>query len=143
MFLLLYIMMLCSPPNATLQEVRNTYGECSKSEKLCDKMLAQLNNTTSAELLGYKACLTMMKASWATWPNQKLAYFNDGKMQLEKAIKAHPTNIELRYLRYSVQKAIPSYLDYDNMATDLAFLKKNVASLTDLQLKKMIENHIK
>ena len=38
--------------------------------------------------------------------------FTEGKALLEQAIAAYPKNIELRILRYFVQKEAPRLLDY-------------------------------
>jgi hypothetical protein len=143
MLILLFCMLVNVPSTSLLVELRNNYGACSKSEQLCDKMLAKLKNTSGPTEKGYQASFTMMKANWATWPNQKLAYFNEGKDLLEKTIKANSTNIELRFLRYSLQKEIPSFLNYDNKIEDLAYIKKNVASLSDEHLKQKIQSYIK
>ena len=143
MFLLFLSMLLNVPSTTLLQELRNNYGACSKSEQLCDKMLAKIIHTTSPTEMGYKASLTMMKANWATWPHQKLAYFNEGKTLLDQTIKANPQNIELRYLRYSIQCEIPAFLNYDNRSDDLAYIKKHVNLLTDIQLKQQIELYLK
>jgi hypothetical protein len=143
MLVLLFCLLVNMPSTTLLEELRNNYGACNKSEQLCDKMLAKLKNCHGPTEKGYLGSFTMMKANWAAWPHQKLAYFNEGKDLLEKTIKANPTNIELHFLRYSLQKEIPSFLNYDNKIEDLAYIKKNVASLSDEHLKQKIKSYIK
>ncbi|MDA7803038.1 hypothetical protein N8987_00490 [Crocinitomix sp.] len=75
----------------------------------------------------YHAAGIMSLANHTIWPFEKLNYFNKGKDMLEAAIKQDNSNIEIRFIRYSIQKNAPSLLGYyENMKTDRAYILKNI-----------------
>ena len=91
-----------------------------------------------------KAAATMIMAKHAFNPFSKLSHFNKGKNMLQQAIAADRQNVELRLLRYSIQKSAPSFLGYrDEMAADKNFLKTNLPALKDATLKQMIADALK
>lgn len=88
-------------------EVRSAFQKAAIEERSCSgliKMLEVYNENNNPLLAGYKACATMMMAKYVFNPFTKLSYFSKGKSLLEKCIKADKQNIELRFLRYTVQK---------------------------------------
>lgn len=63
---------------------------------------------------------------------------------LEKAIQFDQKNIELRFLRYTFQTNVPSFLNYnDNKENDRVFLLQSLNRLNDLKLKNIISNYLK
>ena len=59
-------------------------------------------------------------------PISKWNTFKKGKGNIEQAIKIEPDNVELRFIRLSIQKNIPSFLGYkSNIDEDIEFIKKN------------------
>lgn len=86
----------------------------------------------------------MIMANHVSNPITKLEYFKRGKANLESVIAQHPFEIELRYLRYSIQRECPSFLRYNNaLENDLKFLQAEVTTLTDATLQAMIVEIIK
>ncbi|MCB0686700.1 MAG: hypothetical protein KDC53_09245 [Saprospiraceae bacterium] len=76
----------------------------------------------------YLAAATMKKAEYAFSPFQKFKYFNQGKKELELYIQKKPECVEARYIRYIVQKKIPTFLGYNkNMDTDKQYILENLA----------------
>jgi hypothetical protein len=74
----------------------------------------------------YKGLSETMMAQYAFMPTSKLRYFNNGKYKIESAIKAEPSNPELRYIRLMVQLNAPSLLGYnDKISDDLNFFTIN------------------
>jgi hypothetical protein len=56
-----------------------------------------------------------------------LSYFNKGKAKLEQVLKKYPDNIEIRYIRYAVQKGSPDFLGYrSNMKEDKIKIKAKI-----------------
>ena len=83
---------------------------------------------------------------WAnhTWnPIDKLNTFKKGKIELENAIKQDSKNVELRFLRLSIQANVPKILNYDqNIKSDLIFIKEHKDKIQSNQLLKMVNEII-
>lgn len=127
-------------------EVRLLYQKAAVEEASCRKLVKLLqpyNEKNNTVLSGYKACATMMMAKHVLNPLRKLSTFSKGKALLEKSIDADRFNIELRFLRFTIQTNAPSFLDYSsNIRQDKLFLINTVSSLTDLKLKQFITDFL-
>ena len=127
--------------------VRRLYMQAPAEEEKCRALMQMVNDYSPANnptLAGYKAAATMIMAKHAFNPFSKLSHFNKGKNMLQRAIAADRQNVELRLLRYSIQKSAPSFLGYrDEMAADKNFLKTNLPALKDATLKQMIADALK
>lgn len=75
----------------------------------------------------YKGAYTMMKAKYVSSPFKKYAYFNEGKALIENAIEQAPNNVEIRYLRATLQANLPKFLNYyENINEDIDFVLTNL-----------------
>ena len=69
--------------------------------------------------------------------------FRIGKDMLESAIKNDPESVELRFLRYSIQKNIPKFLSYsNNLEKDLKFVKDNISQIFNYEFRIYISSSI-
>ena len=129
----------------SLAEVQKNYTSAVKNKQICKQMIAYLEKENSTSLtLGYLGAYQTVWANHAINPLQKLNSFSKGKKNLEEAIKKDAKNAELRYLRYSIQKNAPGFLNYNqNLKEDLEILQKEVSKITDPELKQNIQNIIK
>jgi hypothetical protein len=132
--------------NVTINEVRILFQKSANEQASCKKMIdilkpyTEKNNTAFA---GYKASARMMMAKYAINPIIKLTNFSQGKKLLEKCIAIDKENIELRFLRFTIQCNAPSFLGYNNcLKEDKLFLISNVATVKDDQLKQMISHFL-
>jgi hypothetical protein len=117
----------------------NNKTSCELFKKECDKLASSLSTT----IQGYRACSKMMSAKYFINPLTKLTEFKQGKQQLEHCIQKDPNNIELIYIRYSIQTHVPSFLGYSSdLDQDKQKLKQASTNLTDLELKKNIIAYI-
>ena len=120
-----------------IEEVRALSKKAPMNEDACEKLLELLEpyDASSPLLYGYKGIATMVKAKHVFNPFKRLSYFKQGKAILEEAIEADPSNIELRYLRFSAQTKAPGFLGYnDFLDTDRIFL---ITVLPDIERKEM------
>ena len=111
-----------------LDKVRTNYNKLAADKALCKKMILALEETkdNSATHLGYLGGLQTIWANHVFSPMSKLNTFNKGKKNIEQAIKKEPNNVELRFIRLSVQKNAPSFLGYhSNIKEDIGFIKNN------------------
>ncbi|MDQ3193258.1 MAG: hypothetical protein M3Q58_16870 [Bacteroidota bacterium] len=122
--------------------VRSLFKKAAKEEATCIELLSLLekyNENNNPLLAGYKACATMMMANYVFNPYTKLKNFSNGKDLLEKSIKIDNNNIELRFLRFSVQTNAPSFLNYNNsIQQDKLFLMESVIQIKSNELKQLI-----
>lgn len=128
-------------------EVRSAFQKAATEEQSCRyliKMLRVYNEKSSPLLGGYKACATMIMAKYVFNPFTKLSNFSKGKTLLEKCITADEQNIELRFLRYTIQRKTPFFLQYkSSLKEDEAILIKGILNIKDTSLKKMIVEFLK
>jgi hypothetical protein len=137
--ILLLLLSSFTASNLSITEVRNAYEKAVYSEQVANELLDKLNSTNNNTLLGYKGTVTMMMAKHVFSPYKKLNYFKAGKEILEQALQKEPLNVELRYLRFSIQSNSPKFLEYhSNLQSDKLFLLKEVKTLTDADLKQRI-----
>ncbi len=126
----------------SLNEVRVHFQKSYNEEESCVKLIAELeffDQNNNPLFGGYRACAMMLMANYVFNPVTKFTKFTAGKNLLEKCIAADSENIELRFLRCTVQTNAPSFLGYDFcIEQDKLFLHQAILSMTDMELKQMI-----
>ncbi|RCU43022.1 hypothetical protein EIZ47_06140 [Chryseobacterium lacus] len=124
-----------------LPQLRKNYTKVVEDKKLCDRLIQTLEKqNNSATQVAYLGALQTIWAKHTPNPVSKLSTFRRGKNNLEKAVKSEPNNIEIRFLRHSVQKNIPKFLGYsEHIEEDRRFLQKNKHQVPDPDLKNLIE----
>ena len=129
-----------------LDDVRKNYSKMASNEELCKSTIANLKEVkdNSATHLGYLGGLQTIWANHVFSPISKLNTFKEGKKNIEQAIKKEPNNVELRFIRLSVQKNAPSFLGYQsNIKEDIQFIKNNRSEIKSDILNKYIEPLLK
>lgn len=115
---------------ASLAELRSLFAVANVNEA-ANKRLIEL--TKSAKLktnpieYAYHGAGLMAMANHVYWPGTKLEYFDKGKVKLEKAINFDLKNVELRFIRYSIQNNAPAMLGYyDDIEADRLFILEHI-----------------
>lgn len=128
-----------------LDYVRANYDKAFTDKKLCSQMIEDLKEAEQTPLfLAYLGALQTIWANHVFNPLSKLATFKKGKNNIELAISKEPENVEIRYIRFSVQKNAPSFLGYNNnLKEDRDFLVKNKKNINSDLLQKNIETLLK
>jgi hypothetical protein len=145
-FLIVLLIGLTSFPKGNLIAIRAAFVQASLSETNTLKLLqlAEEGIATSPVFTGYKAAATMMMAKFTINPISKLQHFNNGKEMLEDAIKKHPTEIELNFIRYTIQCNAPYMLNYQfAIQSDKQILLTKLKTLKDQDLKQHITKYLK
>jgi hypothetical protein len=127
-------------------DLRNQFDKAIDSKSIAESLkqtLQQKSNLTALEL-GYLGATKMLLAKHYFNPFNKLEIFNEGRTDLDNALKKDKNNAELVFLRYSCAKNAPHFLNYyQNIATDKQFLENAVTSMTDSDLKNRIQLFLK
>ena len=127
-------------------DLRNQFDKAIDSKSIAESLkqtLQQKSNLTALEL-GYLGATKMLLAKHYFNPFNKLEIFNEGRTDLDNALKKDKNNAELVFLRYSCAKNSPHFLNYyQNIATDKQFLENAVTSMTDSDLKNRIQLFLK
>ena len=112
-----------------LNKIRSQYPKAVQSAENAAKLdveLAKINSSGKFELLAYKGAISTVKAKFAKKKNEKKDFFKAGVSFIESAVKADPSNVEIRYIRMSVQENSPKFLGYHkNIEVDKGFILKN------------------
>src|SRR5690606_38975071 len=149
--LIITFLILCSnkinfAASPTLVELRSLFEKSTREEKYCLELIQLLEpfDEDSPLLYGYKGSAKVLMAEHRFNPLTKLSYFNEGTQILEKAILRAPQNVELRFLRYSIQSNAPFFLNYDvNLEMDKQFLKEKLPDIEDKHLQNIITVYLK
>ena len=126
-----------------IDDIRAQYFQIDSLEK-ADYYIDQLKNESSIEARAYTAALYFTKYKLYNFPFKKMKYFKKGKSMLEKVISERPSNVELRYIRYCLQKRVPDFIGYNaNLQEDLNLILKNMSD-SDMSgsIKSIILNNI-
>ncbi len=130
-----------------LASIRQNIGEVFKTDTVCMKMYEAFEKTDISKsnlLLGYKGAVELGMARHDPNVFKKMGYFNDGKENLEKSIEKDPANIELRFLRLTIQTYLPAFLGYgESKEKDKAFVLANLEKAPSEDFKKRVKGFIK
>lgn len=122
--------------NVTLDEIRDNYAAAVAQKQVCKNMIAALQATEQHAV--YLAYLGAYQAIWAnhTWnPFEKLSTFKKGKKNIEKAAADNPDELEIHFVRLSIQYNIPKMLHYSSdIETDKNYILANYKSVTSRKL---------
>ena len=121
-------------------------GERSKDAavELIEQSASAYRSTQQPVYLGFLAVGNFFMANHVFNPLKKMAYFREGKKNLEKAVRLDPSNLQLRLMRLIAQENIPAILNYSHHRNeDRSFLKENYNSTPDTELRNYIKNYLK
>jgi len=128
-----------------LNKIRVDFSRAVKEEELCKDHLESLRksaNTVTEQ--GYLAVYEMILAKHVSNPFKKMSHFKAGKNKLEKLIQKDKSNVELRFIRLSIQAHIPSYLGYSgNIQEDKKYLCDNLYKMNDEKTQLLVYNYMK
>ncbi|WMJ71793.1 hypothetical protein RCC89_01205 [Cytophagaceae bacterium ABcell3] len=99
-----------------LEVVRSNFYKAIEDEQVTKDLLASLDNVTEKEpaLLAYKGAAEALMAKHVFNPYSKLKYLSRSKKTLETAVDISPQDAEIRFLRFSIEHFLPSFLGYSN-----------------------------
>jgi len=121
--------------------LRSLYVEASSSETECQKLFSLTQGSTLEDNViaySYHAVSKMLRSKFSLNPFIKFSEFNSGKDMLEEAISLYPNHLEIRFLRYCIQKNVPDFLNYNShLDSDSLFIVSQLNS-DNVELKSFI-----
>ncbi len=129
-----------------LKEIRSEYPKAVENSEIATKLDGELTSVSSSSkpvLLAYKGAILTLKAKFAKSRSDKKEFFKEGVSLIENAKEAESPNIEIRYIRLSVQENSPRFLGYHkNIEEDKQFILKHYAAIASKELKGVLKNFI-
>jgi len=105
-------------------DIRDELPIAFDNSKACDKLFKEVTKKTdvSPVIRGYIGAVHLAKAKHAII-FKKMGYFNKGTKILDAAVAEAPTEVELRFLRMTIQLNAPGFLNYSSeIEEDRAFV---------------------
>jgi len=99
----------------SIDKVRDQFFAWDKTEDGALKLYKSLEKADLSKdpvMLAYRGASSAASAGSASGVRNKLAYFNRGKSELEKAISLKHLDAEIRFLRLATQLNAPGFLGY-------------------------------
>ena len=124
-----------------LHQLRSVYVQASLEQEQSNELFDLTESATiESDYLGfaYHAVAYTLQSKHTMNPLIKFSCFKEGKNKLEQVIDQYPNELELRFLRYCIQKNIPDFLDYSsNLKQDSLFIIEEIIN-SDKELQSYI-----
>jgi hypothetical protein len=134
---------------ANLHAIRKLLVSAVSSSKITDSLYESLTaiKHPSGLINGYIGTLEALKAKHAWNPYNKIKYLRNAEKIFQEAVAHDPQNIEIRFMRFSVEHNVPGFLGYNkNLTADrqeiIKQLDKKHYSFADVRLVKTIINFL-
>ncbi|RNL89157.1 hypothetical protein ED312_07610 [Sinomicrobium pectinilyticum] len=126
------------------ENIRKRYTMAPFNKEICMQTLDILENITkSSRQTAYLGAFQIISAKHLFNPFKKLKIFSEGKKNLEKAVAQVPDDVEVRFIRMSIQREIPGILNYkSDLEEDKKFIVNNYSHITDTELQDLIFNFL-
>lgn len=134
----------CSLMAQDLSTIRKQYREATESEQGAEKLQELLKNVTEnnrPEFLAYKGASIVLLARFKPI-TQRMRPIKEGINLIEGAINKSKDNVEIRWIRLTIQENTPKIVGYKkNIEEDMKFIKANLSKSKDPELKNMINGY--
>jgi hypothetical protein len=130
---------------SALDALRRDYAKVNIDSISCHKLYVKVNQLSPTDnvVLAYKGAITAAKANFARQKEEKLKLFSAGKKMLEESIAKDTANVELRFLRFTIQSGAPKMLGYHKqLQSDKNYILSNFASVKNGVLKKAMSDFL-
>lgn len=145
-FILIIISLTILTSSLNIREVRIEYKEAVASEVKLNAFSASLKNVTKKDdkrLVAYKGAAIALSARYLKGVKQKSTAFKNGVEWVEYAIEKKPQDIEVRYVRLSIQQNSPKFLGYHKeIEKDKNYILANYNSIQSKEFKKYLRSYI-
>ena len=131
----------------TLEEARKVYSESMANKAICEAAYKKISTNVQALdnhlLMGYKAAISIALSKHLKSTKEKIAHFNSGKKLMESSIEKDIKNVELRFLRFTIQSNCPAALKYNkNLVPDKLFIIDNLTTVQNSIIRSRIKDFL-
>jgi hypothetical protein len=114
--------LLCTQVKAQqpdLKVLRKQMVVAVEKSKTTDSLYSNLSNLKDKNGItnGFIAALLALKAKHAWNPYSKIKYLNRSQKVFKEAVAADPHNIEIRFMRFSIEHNVPSFTGFNKELT--------------------------
>ena len=110
-----------------LIEIRSCFSSIQGINEVERLINISENNLDNPVILAYYYTGKLMMLDYSNNPFEKYKVFKTKTKQMDSIVRTNPRNIEIRLLRYSLQKNSPYFLKYNSdLSSDLKFIKSNL-----------------
>lgn len=108
---------------------------------LSEQLDAQTSTTPLEQAYLGASRAVMIKTTWNLW--YKYKWLDQASATLNQAVNDDPNNVEIRFLRYSVEWHVPAYLGYsDHLTEDRSMIMGNLESFMSSDYNPEIKAYI-
>ncbi len=128
-----------------LTKARSLFNTAHDKKEDCNTLIELTKDSEENVIRGYYASALMVSSKYLINPFKISKVFNEGKELLEYLISENFDDIELRYLRYTIQVNTPKFIGYNKMieadrAKITNYLKANPTSELTNQIMIYLKN---
>lgn len=132
--------------NLNVSSVRMEYKEAvlskEKTELLHNK-LSVVTKSNNKVLVAYKGAVIALMAQYEKGVKNKKDKLKEGISLVEYAVESKPNDIEIRFVRLTIQQNIPKFLQYNkDRELDEQFVLENINSVQSNALMNYINDYI-
>ena len=145
------IILICSlstiskSQNLNIENIRKEYLKVNSDSASCAKLFQKINKQTCTNNIeiAYNGAITATMANYPKNKLEKLKLFNIGKNKIEQSLSNDPKNLELHFIRFTIQSMCPKMLGYSKeIESDKNYIFCNFEKETNQQLKINILNFL-
>ena len=122
------------------EDIRKVFILSTDSYQKCSQLYKMSSERVSISPIyhSFNIISKILESKYLRNPVKKVKVFKENTKLLDSLLVSHPKNLEIRFLRYSIQLNAPKILGYTNFVKeDYEFIMKNM-SHADEDLKKII-----
>lgn len=139
-----FVLSFSTALSQSLEQVRVMYFYVAAGEAEISDLLEATKDNDDVIIKGYYGAVLAMSAEETSNPLSKLKRFNEGKGIIESCIEERPQSIDLRFLRYALQRETPSFLGYsEDLEKDKTFLEQNIDKESDMTFRENVKAYLK
>ncbi len=132
--------------SVTLEDARKIYSESMDNKATCEaayQKFSTVKNTGNPLLTGYKGAIAVAMSKHGKGAKEKLGYFNEGKKLIESSVLEDSKNVELRFVRFTIQTNVPPALKYNKeIAADKKFIIENLTGVKNSGVRSRIKDYL-
>lgn len=113
-FLVTYLFSIVTFLIQDISSIRELYANSSKGKPQAEKFITagQKLSKDNKTFQAYRGAALSLKSKYTTNKQDRKDFFVEGVTLIENAIKAEPNNVEIRFIRLSIQENTPKFLKY-------------------------------